>query len=87
MTSPAKTEIKVFEYNENADSFNCTVNEERREISAEFFFNQYTALQDNIAADFSKPQSAEDYCLGMIYDMHFKEEPSDLCYTFYVVHH
>jgi hypothetical protein len=83
--SRKQVEVKVFEYNQDTDTFNITVNDEAKQIPASQFAEQHQAMQDNIAAEYSKPQLAEDYCLAMIFDMHFNEEPSDLCYTFYRV--
>ena len=81
------TEVKVFEYIEETDSFAVEVNDHAGQYAASWFVERWEAMKDNEATGCLKPQSVEDYCFAMIYEMHFKEEPVDLCYTFYRVHH
>uniref|UniRef100_A0AAU6W0T2 Uncharacterized protein n=1 Tax=Pseudomonas phage Nican01 TaxID=3138540 RepID=A0AAU6W0T2_9CAUD len=85
MTQERKvTEVKVFEYSESRDQFVVEVNGEKKHIPAETFLEAFQTMN---SINPSEQQTAESYCLGMIYNMHYQEEPNDLCYTFYRVNH
>lgn len=85
------TEVKVYEYIQESDSFGVAVvtndKEETRQVAASWFYEKWEAMKDNEATGCLKPQSVEDYCFAMIQEIHFREEPTDLCYTFYRVNH
>lgn len=83
-----KTEVKIYDYNECADSFNVTVNDEKKTVTAQHIADCHQVMSANWASEEQDkvPQSDEDYCLAMCYEAHFQEEPQSLCHTFYVCH-
>lgn len=82
-----KIEVKIYDYNEFADAFKVTVNGEKKEITAQHIADAHQVLSKNWESEEKDrvPQSDEDYCLAMCYEAHFKEEPSDICHTFYAI--
>lgn len=81
------TEVRIFEYIEETDSFAVEVNQSVGQYAAAWFVDKWEAMKKNEESGCMNPQSVEDYCFAMIYEIHFKKEPLDLCYTFYRVHH
>lgn len=80
------TEVKVFSYNEAADTFNCKVNGVEKEIPATDFSEAFQSLRDIELDRMSGNHidlTVEEMCLANIYETHFEEEPTDLCFTFY----
>ena len=82
-------EIKVYEYLPESDSFGVAVvvdgKEEVRQVAASWFYEKWEQMNENAKNGYLNPQSIEDYCFAMIQECHFREEPTDLCYTFYRV--
>jgi hypothetical protein len=88
------TEIKVYEYLPESDSFGVAVvvngKEEIRQVAASWFYEKWDEMREIGGKPFNadnSEMSVEDYCFAMIQGVHFHDSPEDLCYTFYRVNH
>ena len=85
------TEIKVYEYIPESDSYGVAVVvngvEEIRQVAASWFYEKWEALMQDFNAKRKSTQTNEDFCFGIIQEFHFRDDPVDLCYTFYRVNH
>lgn len=87
MTIP-KTTVLLKTYDLHSDSFTAVINGEEKQVKAEDIFHYWATMKNNENCEPGESQAVQtsiEFSLGMIYEFHFNEEPSDLCWTWYEV--